>query len=302
VSQEDTPLHPLLQQMRTQPVAPPAKEGYLQCDSGDRLFYRAWVPDSPRKIILAIHGLGAHSEYYVIMADQVIETGIAVYAPDLKHHGRSTGRWGDIESFEELVVQIHQFISLLHTYHPGLPIFLAGISMGGCLAFNYALHHPTECKGIIAFAPAIAGGAPITISQVLLCPYYVLAHLVAPGKPVISIINQSKRGSSNPLRREYDARDPFRQQKVSFRTLLQLRKAMQFTSAHLEELKLPLIIIQGTKDWLVKPALVKKFFARLGSQDKTLIEVEGAYHALITEPLMDEKGVWVQLRNWIMAH
>ncbi len=288
--------------MRIHPVAPQAREDYFQCASGDRLFYRGWVPANPRKIIVGIHGLGAHSEYYVIVADQVIETGVAVYAPDLKYHGRSTGRKGDMENYDELIAHMHEFISFIHARHPGLPLFLAGMSMGGSLAFSYVLKHPAECQGIIALAPGIAGGAPITAAQILQSPYYLLAHLFAREKPVISIVNQSRRGTSNPLRLQYDIGDPFRQQKVTFRTVLQLRKGMRSAARHPEEVKLPVLIIQGTKDWLVNPASVRAFFTRLGSQDKTLLELDGAYHALITETFMEEKGAWAQLRDWLKIH
>ncbi len=295
-------IHPALQQMRNHPVAPTAKEDYFQCASGDRLFYRAWVPGSPRKVIVGIHGLGAHSEYFVLVADQLLETGAALYAPDLKYHGKSTGRKGDMENYDEVIAQIHEFITFIRTQHPGLPLFLVGISMGGGMEFHYVRQHPAECQGIITFAPSIAVGGTISVTQILKSPYYLLAHLFARGKPVISIIKNSARGTSNPLRLVYDAGDPLRLQKVSFRLILEMQKGVRSVANHAEEIKIPVLIIQGTEDRLINPAGVRAFFNRLGAQDKTLIEVEGAYHALFTEPAMEEKGAWARIRDWLNAH
>ncbi len=288
--------------MRSHPNAPPAREDYFQCASGDRFFYRVWAPNIPKKIIVGIHGLGAHSEYFVLVADQVVETGAALYAPDLKHHGKSTGRKGDMESYAEMVAQVHEFITFVRAKHPGLPLFLVGISMGGGIEFNYVQQHPAECQGIITFAPSIAVGGTISVAQILKSPYYLLAHLFARGKPVISITKNSARGTSNPLRVAYDMGDPFRLQKVSFRLILQMNKGVRSVAKHAEEIKLPVLIIQGTQDRLINPAGVRAFFHRLGSQDKTLIEVEGAYHALFTETAMDEKGAWTRMRDWLNAH
>ncbi len=288
--------------MRSHPCAPPVQENYFQCHSGDRLFYRMWVPDAPRKIIVGIHGLGAHTEYFVLVADQLGETGAALYAPDLKHHGKSTGRKGDMENYDELVGQVHEFVSFVRAQHPGLPIFLVGISMGGGMAFNYVRRHPGECQGIVTFAPSIVVGGTISAGQILKFPYYLLIHVFARGKPVISIVKNSARGTSNPLRLAYDAGDPFRIQKVSLRLILQMQKGVRAVAKHAGEIKIPVLIIQGTEDRLINPTSVKKFFQRLGSRDKTLVEVEGGYHALFSESAMEGKGGWARMRDWLNSH
>ncbi len=295
-------VNPALQQMRNRPGSLPAQEDYFQCHSGDRLFFRAWIPDAPRKIVVGIHGLGAHSEYFVLVVDQLRETGAALYAPDLKHHGKSSGRRGDMESYYELVDQVHEFVSFVRAQHPGMPVFLMGISMGGGIEFNYVRKYPAECQGIIAFAPSIAVGGTISAGQILKSPYYLLAHLFARGKPVISIVKNSARGTSNPLRLVYDAGDPLRLQKVSFRLILQMQKGVRAVAKFAEQINLPVLIIQGTNDRLVNPVGVRAFFQRLGSPDKTLVEVGGGYHALFTEPAMEEKGAWARLREWLNAH
>ena len=87
--------HEMLQKLRTNPVANQGLEDFFTTHSGDKLFFRAWYPENIKAIVLAIHGLAAHGEYFVQVADQVIEHEIAVFAIDLKGHGRSSGNKGD---------------------------------------------------------------------------------------------------------------------------------------------------------------------------------------------------------------
>ncbi len=104
------------------------------------------------------------------------------------------------------------------------------------------------------------------------------------------------------MRLLYDSEDPFRLHKVSLRLLLEVRKLVQFVAKHAEDIRVPILIMQGTNDKLLRPLKVRAFFNRVGSPDKTILEVEGAYHALFTETAMDEKGGWARLRDWLDAH
>jgi alpha-beta hydrolase superfamily lysophospholipase len=297
-----TAMHPVLQKLREHPVSPPARENYFQCASGDRLFYRTWVRDKPRRIIVGLHGLGAHSEYFVLVADRVIETGTTLYAPDFKHHGRSTGPTGDLESIEEIIEQLHEFIAFVKAQHPGVPLFLSGLSMGGGIALYYVNHHPGECSGLILFAPSVGNSLKLTLEQVVKFPYYMITHLFARGRPVINIVKNGEISTSNPIRLEYDSIDPLRTKKISVRFILNVKRMAQFNAAYAGEIQTPLLLFEGKEDKIVNPESVRTFFNNVGSQDKTLVEVEGAWHSLFTEKAMEEKGAWARLRDWLNAH
>ena len=126
-------INEILQKMRTNPVANDGRGKYFPCKSGDRLYYRVWESKQQEAIIIAIHGMGAHSEYYIQVADQVIEHGISVLAIDVKHHGLSTGRKGDMKDFGEVLKQLHEFIQKVRSKHPEPPIFVMGLISPGLL-------------------------------------------------------------------------------------------------------------------------------------------------------------------------
>ncbi|MHA1798404.1 MAG: alpha/beta fold hydrolase [Candidatus Helarchaeota archaeon] len=291
--------HQLIEKMRTHPVANNGIGSFFTRKSGDKLFYRTWLSKETKKILIGIHGLAAHSEYYVNVADQLIEHGITVIGLDLKHHGHSTGQKGTINNFEELLTQLHEFIICISNEYKNFPIYLMGISMGGMLIINYINLFPEEISGIICMAPAVRTKLKLSFKDILKIPYLGIMNVINKHKPIIEIGARGAEGSRNPLRLEYDKVDEFRLKKVSVGYLLQVNKWVKKAFKSASKISLPILIIVGTDDHLVSIEGIKLFFGRLTVQDKTLIELEGAYHSLFSDPAMLEEGGWEKIRKWL---
>jgi len=304
VETPDIPLHPLMEQLRTNLTAPPAVTGFFTCVSGDRLFYRAWVPSDPQKILVGVHGMGAHSEYYVVVADEFFQDDVATFAIDLKGHGRSTGRNGDIPSFKELVDQLREFVMLLREKQGDLPIYVMGISMGGTVAINYAIRYSDDCAGVLLLAPAVQLGGKVTVGDVVKFPFYAITHAIRPWARVVNIAQRQGLGigTRNPLRQAYDDADELRLKRVSFRYVLHVAGGIRLAHMGVDLITCPVVILQGTADKIVFPAGVREFFVKLKTADKTLIELEGAYHTLFTDGAMVEQAGWSRLRDWLKTH
>ena len=55
--------------------------------SGLRIFFRSLRPrEEPRAVVIIVPGFNAHSGYYEWVAEQLVATGLAVYAVDLRGH------------------------------------------------------------------------------------------------------------------------------------------------------------------------------------------------------------------------
>jgi len=299
---EKLKINEFLQKLRINPQATKGFGGYFDCNSGDRLFFRFWPSDNPQRIVVGIHGLAGHGEYYVQVADQMISSGITTYALDLKHHGKSTGKKGDLKNFEELIEQVKEFILFLKEKHENIPIFLMGLSMGGCLTANYAELFPNTVNGIILFAPAVKTNIKLSIKDILSIPILGLVFLFAKGKPLINIKKRQGVGTRNPLRTEYDENDEYRQKKISIRYLLQVNKWVKKAFKNVEKIVDPVIIMIGTSDNLVSIDGVKEFYEKIKIKDKELIKINDAYHSLFSDPAMEEDGGWEKLREWILSH
>lgn len=291
-----------LQKMRSNPIANQVTEDFFSSSSGDRLFFRQWAPTTPRSIVIAIHGLAAHGEYYVQVADQLISSDVMLYALDLKHHGQSTGKKGDLENFTEVIEQIHEFVLFLKSEHENIPIFLMGLSLGGCISVNYSVKFPNEITGLILMAPAVKSKLKLSFKDIIRFPYYILVYLINKGKPIIDITRRQRVGSRNPFRLRYDETDELRQKRISLRYLLQTRSWIKKAFNTAPNIIHPTLIVQGTEDNLVSREGVKEFFEYLTIPDKTLIELNQAYHCLFSDPAMQEQDGWGKLRAWIRSH
>lgn len=291
----------LLQKMRTNPQANQGIGQLFKCKSGDNLYYRIWPVNDPQRILVGIHGMGAHGEYYVQVADQVITNNITTYALDLKHHGRSSGKKGDIKNFKELIEQVNEFISFIKKNHNNLPIYLMGLSMGGCISVNYSIMFPDMINGLILMAPAVKTKIKITGGDILKLPIFIFTYLFRKGKPIIELAKRQDVGTRNPLKAELDKIDEFRLKNVSLRYLIQVNKWVKKAFKNVNKIICPTLIMQGTQDNLVSFDGVKKFFDKLPIKDKKFIVLEGAYHSLYSDPAMDEGG-WEELKKWILNH
>jgi alpha-beta hydrolase superfamily lysophospholipase len=121
--------------------AVPGSTFTLETPDGVSLFAYRWLPDAqPKAVVQIVHGLAEHAGRYARLAAAVSNRGYAVYANDLRGHGRTAKTAADLGFFAEhdgwnkCVGDLWQLNRQIATRHPGLPIALFGHSMGSFLA------------------------------------------------------------------------------------------------------------------------------------------------------------------------
>jgi len=301
--EEPIEINPLLQELRTNPISTP-KYDYFVNSNGLRLFYRSFEPESQeiQRVIVGCHGMAGDGEYYVLFADQIVEqTGTAFYIMDYRGHGRSGGAKGDITDFQLYIDDLKEFIEFIREKYPNKPFYIMGESMGGIVSINYVAQYSDTMRGIIEFAPAvrIAMGA-FSILDAFRAVYYFFVYLVKPGKCVVSAKGREDMGVKNKIHQKYDNTNPYHLDAVSPRYLLQLNKFSKKAYKSGDKITSPIIVFQGEEDKLVSIEGVKTFFKTIQSEDKELILIPEAFHAVFTEPSAD--GIWDKLKAWLESH
>ncbi len=136
---------------RTQPLG---GSGYLQSRDQVELFYRFWAPQGPPQILLlALHGLAAHGEWYESLAGALLPRGIATLAPDLRGQGLTRWDLGKLPGPALLLEDARVCVEALQERFPGVPVFCLGTSLGGCLAALLAAECP-DLSGLILLSPS----------------------------------------------------------------------------------------------------------------------------------------------------
>lgn len=128
--------------------APLTGEGDYAGGSGT-IHYRYWSATSPRWALLLAHGFGDHSGRWERYAHRLVLAGGAVLACDHAGHGRSEGSRASIADFDAAA---RDYLCLLAAPElpAGVPILLAGHSMGGLIAARAAmLAERRQLSGVI---------------------------------------------------------------------------------------------------------------------------------------------------------
>jgi non-heme chloroperoxidase len=141
--------------------AEPARlEPYPTRDGGTHFLRRYPAPVS--RTLVLIHGSGNHSAYLAGIGLALAAAGAAeVITPDLRGHGYSPERRGDIDSQEQLVEDLVDLITWLREARPRKPLILGGHSSGGGLALRFAgTHHGSTVDALLLLSPYLHFDAP----------------------------------------------------------------------------------------------------------------------------------------------
>jgi len=116
-----------------------------------------WTSAGPTKaVILGIHGFGDYRTAFEDPAAIWAHKGITTYAYDQRGFGGAPNR-GIWAGTETLVEDIRTAVRLVRQRHPGVPLYLAGESMGGALVMAAADpdRGGLEVDGLILLATAL---------------------------------------------------------------------------------------------------------------------------------------------------
>jgi len=131
-------------------------ESHFPGVSGVNFFQRAWLPREPVRAIAVVHGFGEHSGRYEHLGAWFARHGAAVFAFDLRGHGRSAGRRGHVDHFSEYLDDLETFLDHVLDQVPGRPITLVGHSMGGLIAAALAVERRPRVQSLVTSGAALA--------------------------------------------------------------------------------------------------------------------------------------------------
>ncbi|GAB4337718.1 MAG: alpha/beta fold hydrolase [Candidatus Abyssubacteria bacterium] len=147
-------------------------------------------------------------------------------------------------------------------------VFLCGMSMGGTLSLHVAAHYAHQFK----LAGVAAYGAPVYLKNPLL-------PLVPVFKRFMKFKPPSRSDVADPVacaaQQSYD--------RVPLECITSLLDLLAHVKNDLQDVTVPVLLIQSKKDNTVHPPNVHLIHKLLGSRDKTVIEVEKSYHVITVD-------------------
>ncbi len=259
------------------------------------LFQRHWPAGEPKATIVLVHGTAEHSGRYEHVARFLNEHGYSVRAGDLPGWGRSPGKRGHVERFEEYTDAVGHWVTQVWQRTPDRPIYVMGHSLGGLVAIRFVqtYQHPDRLAGLILSSPCVKLKLEVPLWKASLAefldrlwPTLRMGNEIAP--------HQVTRDEE--MRERYIS-DPLNYKKVSVRWFQQLRRAMELAWQDADRLTLPVLAMQAGADCLIDPQGVEAFVGRTPARDKTFVPFSGLYHEILNEPERD--AVLQTLVTWL---
>ncbi len=247
-----------------------------------------WEPQGPPMgVVQLLHGFGEHLQLYESLAEQLTRQGYACVTHDQRGHGEMPGlderqchrRFGIAPNYETFLSDIDTVRSHIDGWHPQLPVFLYGHSMGGNIALSYLLRRTQQRHQKV----------------VLETPWLRLHEQEKQSPPMVRVAARVLGGISPkivyPTKLNIDAisrdtqyvaqlrRDPLFHNRLSFRLITQIMDAGEAALANAQRLTLPTLLLCAGQDKIVCPQAIREFAAKAGP-NVVLEEYPEGYHAL----------------------
>lgn len=273
----------------------------MRLADGTPLFYRYWRQSNQKApVLVLVHGLGAHSAWFLDFASELHAGGQTVYALDHRGFGRSGGPRGHIRRADQYLEDLEAFVDLVEQHQPGAPRVLLGHSMGGLFTINVAARDAAsgrnQIAGIILVNPWIRDTAKTSLGAILSVliggPRGSMAVPSGTDAPDTSVMTMNPEAARMLLEDERWVR----RRTASF--YYQIALGMRGKALRQAKLvRAPALVIQVERDRSVVAKASRQAFEALGSTDKKWLSVPDMAHDFEFEqargPLDDAIVQWM---------
>ena len=274
------------------------QSGTYTAQDGTSIFWKGWLPDhSPKAVVHVIHGYAEHIDRYGNVVDELLPAGYAVIGNDHRGHGKSEGKRGHVQSFQQFIDDEKQFRrDVIKKQFPGIPYFVLGHSMGSLIAMNYVEQNADDIKGLVLSG---TGSRPGTdIPKILLTVTKILSKIL----PAVHV--------KSPLPPEFISRDkdvvkayiddPLVYNVITPRLAYEMNRYVVIGAENAFTIKIPVLIQLGSRDTAFSGQ--QELFEMIGAKDKTFQRYDGLKHEVYNELIEDRTQVLADLRHWLDQH
>jgi alpha-beta hydrolase superfamily lysophospholipase len=240
----------------------------LAMADGCKLFLRGWRGES-RDVLLVMHGLGAHSGWFIDMGNELAERGLNVYAVDHRGFGRSEGLPGHVERAENYLTDLVAVLQEIRRRHTGAGaparVYILGHSMGGIFATHLAARFSSLLDGVIFLNPWVRDRAKVAPAMAL----GVFSGGLVRSRRLWRNPGGTEGMTTNPEAIAMLNADPHWRRDLSANFWLEIMRMRLQVLKLAARITLPALVLQVEQDKSVIPEASRRLYETLASRDKS---------------------------------
>jgi alpha-beta hydrolase superfamily lysophospholipase len=267
----------------------------LQSKDGTKLYYEVHRAENQRAVALLVHGFAEHCQRYHGMIEWLNQLNITVYCFDYRGHGRSEGRRGFIERFDDYVDDIQAVRAVIESEQSD-KYFILSHSNGGLISLHSIAQNAQRVKGSVFSSPFF--GFELKV------PFYkaFLGKGLSKLMPTLELptgLDASTVSHDPKVVSEYGT-DPLMIKIATARWFTETLQAHTRCEALVKSLTIPVLFQLAGDDKIASTPESKRLFEHIGSEDQSLEVYDGLYHEVWFE--LDKKKVFDDLKRWLESH
>lgn len=259
---------------------------------------------------------GKPQQYEGSWVQRLNAAGVSVCGIDNQGCGRSEGLKSlrfYVESFDDYVNDVLQLsaaipaaggntnedddATLVPEGFAGLPLFLSGISLGGCIAFTAASRRPDLFCGVLLLAPMLSLER---VSRQGLNPYLrPIATMLSRMVPTAAIVATDRNTLYPDIQEMWDKDELTAHGKTRVRNANEYLRATEAAGRLMDSAEFPFIVFHSENDTMCDPDGSKQLYLKAKSQDKTLRLVNQMWHVLVKES--GNEAICSEMMEWMLA-
>lgn len=284
---------PLEQELGQQASAlPQLGETGAVMDDGVTLPLRIWKAKRPTAIIVAVHGFNDYSNSFKAPAAWFASQNVTTYAYDQRSFGKNKQR-GIWAGSKVMAQDLRTFVRLVKQRHPKLPLYVAGVSMGGAVTMR-ALGQGglQQVDGVVLLAPAVWGWR--SMNMFYRASLWTAAHVSPGSKATGSGLDIWPSDNIEMLRALGKDKLMIRDTRID--TIYGLVTLMDEAHDAAVKIKKPVLYLYGAKDQLVPAKPTFKIINTIRSP-KRVVYYKNGWHMLLRDK--QAKRVWQDILAWV---
>ena len=262
-------------------LAERGEQGFVERVKGEPIYYEHYRADQPKGIIVISHGFTESIRKYYESIYYMLQAGYSVWGMDHRGHGRSYRENKNpfvvhVSHFEDYLLDFRYLMdTLVRPDAKGLPIYLYGHYMGGCIGALMLEEHPFLFRKAVLSSPMFG----LSFGKIPLPFIYAAAGVkglgerkMEPMKPVAAFLPDDFENSCDSSRCRYDyykkkrLEDPLLQTteasigwgRAAIKACFVVNSGRRIAHIHA-----PILLFQAGDETVVKPDTQKQFAKRV---------------------------------------